>query len=178
MALTLVLGPRRSGKSAVAERLASASGHDVTYIAPLTVTDPELERRVAVHRARRPSTWTTVETVAVVDALHRAPDDAVVLLDSLGTWIAEVLWRAGPLDLPLEDPVADGLIEDVRRVATLAASGERDVVIVAEEAGWGPVPPAPGTRRWLDLLGDAAQELSHAAERVVLVVAGRTVELR
>ena len=91
MALTLVLGPRRSGKSAVAEALATGSGAPVVYLAPLTATDAEMKRRIAAHKARRPTSWATVETVDVAAAVEEAPDHATVLLDSLGTWIAEVL---------------------------------------------------------------------------------------
>lgn len=177
MALTLVLGPRRSGKTAVAERLAAQSGSEVIYVAPLTVTDDELASRVAAHRASRRESWTTIETIDVVDALQAAPSGAVVLLDSLGTWIAEVLWRGGMLDKPAGADAVERLMSTVRQLATLAAARAAEVVIVAEEAGWGPVPPTAATRRWLDLMGDAAQELAASASRVLLVVAGRVLEL-
>jgi adenosyl cobinamide kinase/adenosyl cobinamide phosphate guanylyltransferase len=179
MGLTLVLGPRRSGKSAVAERLvAEAGGDGVVYVAPLTAADDEMRRRVAAHRDRRPADWTTVETAAVLDAVRAAPERSAVLVDSLGTWLSEVLWRAGALDDAAPGAaIVEALLADVATLAELAAARSAPVVVVAEEAGWGPVPPAPATRRWLDAMGDAAQALARAADRVVLVVAGRVVEL-
>src|SRR3954451_4834258 len=98
MALTLVLGPRRSGKSRVAEALAREAVAPVVVVAPLTVTDDEMAARVAAHRAARPPAWTTVEDADVASALRAAPQQATVLLDSLGTWVSETLWRAGALE--------------------------------------------------------------------------------
>ncbi|HWH92955.1 MAG TPA: bifunctional adenosylcobinamide kinase/adenosylcobinamide-phosphate guanylyltransferase [Baekduia sp.] len=178
MALTLVLGPRRSGKSRIAEDLARRGGAAVVVLAPLTVTDDEMAARVAAHRAARPAAWTTVEDADVVGALRAAPAQATVLLDSLGTWVSETLWRAGALE---EGAVASAVAARLREEAVLLAAAARErpglTVVVAEEAGWGPVPPSGATRLWLDVLGDATQALSAAAERALLVVAGRTVAL-
>jgi adenosylcobinamide kinase/adenosylcobinamide-phosphate guanylyltransferase len=178
MALTLVLGPRRSGTSRVADELAAASGGAVVVLAPLTVTDDEMAARVAAHRAARPPAWTTVEEVDVVGALRNAPDGATVLLDSLGTWVSEVLWRAGALE---EGADGTDVAARIRAEAAAFAAGARAragaTIVVAEEAGWGPVPPRGPTRLWLDVLGDATQALSAAAARALLVLAGRTVEL-
>jgi len=176
MALTLVLGPRRSGKSRYAEAVAREAGAPVIVIAPLTVTDDEMAARVAAHRAARPAGWRTVEEVDVVAAVRAAEPGATVLLDSLGTWVSERLWRAGALEDPARAP-APALADEARALARAAAARDGLTVVVAEEAGWGPVPPSVATRLWLDVLGDAAQALSAAADRVVLVVAGRAVEL-
>jgi adenosyl cobinamide kinase/adenosyl cobinamide phosphate guanylyltransferase len=177
VALTLVLGPRRSGKSRVAEELAAGGGAAVVVLAPLTVTDAEMARRVAAHRAARPAGWTTVEQVDVVAALRAAPGDATVVLDSLGTWVSEVLWRAGALEDGADDAVAARIRAAAAAFATAANARPGATIVVAEEAGWGPVPPSGATRLWLDVLGDAAQALSGASGRVLLVVAGRTMEL-
>jgi adenosylcobinamide kinase/adenosylcobinamide-phosphate guanylyltransferase len=178
MALTLVHGPRRSGKSRVAEALARATGADVVVLAPLTVTDDELAARVAAHRAARPAGWTTVESAEVVAAVRAAPAGATVLLDSLGTWVGEVLWRAGALEEDADtERVAATLRADAQALARAAAGRVGPTIVVVEEAGWGPVPPSGATRLWLDAVGDAAQALSAVADRALLVVGGRTLEL-
>jgi len=173
--LTLVHGARRSGKSAYAERLALESGAPVTVLAPLTVTDDEMAVRVAAHRARRPAAWVTVERLDVAAALGEVEPGRTVLLDSLGTWVAERLWRDGALDDARAS--APDLRAEAVALAEAAVARAGTTVVVCEEAGWGPVPPDPGTRRWLDALGDAAQALSARADRAVLIVAGRVLEL-
>ncbi|WP_311445757.1 bifunctional adenosylcobinamide kinase/adenosylcobinamide-phosphate guanylyltransferase, partial [Frankia nepalensis] len=60
----LVTGGARSGKSRLAEQM--FAGRDgVVYLAtgvPASADDPEWSARVALHRGRRPATWSTVET--------------------------------------------------------------------------------------------------------------------
>jgi len=178
VSLVLVCGGRRSGKSAVAERLASQEDAPVTYLAPLSVADAEMAERVAAHRARRPAGWTTVEDADPLAALRALPEGRTVLLDSLGAWVSEALWTAGALEERADArPALAALAGSVEAFAREAADRRGLTVVVAEEAGWGPVPPSAVTRRWLDAMGDAAQSCGRRAHRALLVVAGRELEL-
>ena len=65
---TLVLGGIRSGKSQWAEKAIAEStvpGQPVRYLATGAAPegDGDWSARIAAHRARRPSHWSTVETI-------------------------------------------------------------------------------------------------------------------
>jgi adenosyl cobinamide kinase/adenosyl cobinamide phosphate guanylyltransferase len=160
--ITLVLGGARSGKSAVAERLAAGAGPPVTYIATGSAAgDADMAARIAAHRARRPDGWTTIEAGReLAGALKDAPD-GTVLIDALGTWVA-----AHP-DLA---PDVTGLLTalDGRRGAT---------IVVSEEVGLGVHPSSETGRRFRDVLGEANTAVAAIADEVLLVVAGRVLTL-
>lgn len=61
--LTLYLGGTRSGKSLRAETQAKQTNGPVLYVATATLQpdDPAMLERIRKHRARRPSTWQTLE---------------------------------------------------------------------------------------------------------------------
>lgn len=183
MPLILVIGGTRSGKSEVAERLAAESGNPVTCLATGAAGDPEMAERIAAHRARRPSGWRTIEGHDPLEALAAA-DGGPVLIDSLGGWVAAMMAEAGLLtEAPVEalgsagEAARAAALERVRALARAAASRPAPTVVVAEEAGLGLVPEGAAARRYLDLAGEAAQILAADAAQVLLVVAGRPIEL-
>ncbi|WP_051470916.1 bifunctional adenosylcobinamide kinase/adenosylcobinamide-phosphate guanylyltransferase [Patulibacter minatonensis] len=187
--LILVLGGTRSGKSAVAERLAAAAGGPVRYLATAPTGEDGDHDRIAQHRSRRPASWETVEVAAIQDLALPVRDAgaSTVLLDGLGAWLAGVLHDAGLLDDDgrREDPAGAidgaaalaGIEHAVAALADAACAREALTVVVGEEAGMAPVAATRGTRRWVDLLGSAHQALAARADRVLLVVAGHAIEL-
>ena len=82
--VTLVLGGVRSGKSRMAEKIASLAPR-VTYIATATVTDEEMAAKIARHRSGRPAHWRTVEEpVALGEAIVASSlESDVVLIDCI-----------------------------------------------------------------------------------------------
>ena len=164
--VTLVIGGTRSGKSTVAERLAaelaSRGGGTVTYVATASVTDEEMARRVAAHQARRPTTWRTVELASSAELpAVLAHLDGSVLVDSLGTWVASA---------PDLDVDAQALVHALK-----VRSGS--TVLVSEEVGLAVHPATAVGRAFVDALGHLNQTVAAVAERVLLVVAGRALEL-
>jgi len=166
---TLILGGARSGKSALAERLASAHA-DVVYIATAQALDGEMDARIAHHRARRPAQWACVEEpVELAAALraHAAPGRCV-LVDCLTLWLSNLL-GGGDADL----------FERERRAFLSTLSGvDGSVLLVSNEVGLGVVPMGELSRRFVDEAGRLHQALGASCERVALVAAGLPLVLK
>jgi adenosylcobinamide kinase / adenosylcobinamide-phosphate guanylyltransferase len=159
--ITLVLGGARSGKSAIAERLAASSGGAVTYVATLLAleNDDDLTRRIDEHRRRRPPTWRTVE--AGRDLVASLSDlSGTVLIDSLGPWLG----AHGNVDAT---SLCDALVSHVG-----------DVIIVSDEVGLGVHPSSHVGREFRDGLGALNQAVAACADVVLLVVAGLALTLK
>jgi adenosylcobinamide kinase/adenosylcobinamide-phosphate guanylyltransferase len=173
---TLVLGGARSGKSSFAERLL-ARDREVEYVACGLVpdgSDPEWADRVALHRARRPASWRTLETVdlpAVLDG-----PGPPVLVDCLTTWLARVMDDCG---IWAEVPSADArLAAQVDAFLGAWRSTRRRVVAVSNEVGSGIVPATASGRRFRDELGVLNARVAASSSRVWLVTAGLPQRLR
>ncbi|HEV3497592.1 MAG TPA: bifunctional adenosylcobinamide kinase/adenosylcobinamide-phosphate guanylyltransferase, partial [Actinomycetes bacterium] len=75
MAMTLLLGGARSGKSALAERLAARRDGPVTVVVTAQARDAEMAERIRRHPAGRPAGWRTVEEPLELEAaLARPPE--------------------------------------------------------------------------------------------------------
>jgi histidinol-phosphate/aromatic aminotransferase/cobyric acid decarboxylase-like protein/adenosyl cobinamide kinase/adenosyl cobinamide phosphate guanylyltransferase len=178
MTLTLVIGGTRSGKSARAEHLAAASGLPVRYIATADGSDPAMAERISAHASRRPDGWATVEAgTRLADALADA-DGTCVLVDGLGVWIAGAMYRAGAFERGALEHVHEDVLQSIDDLLCVVdATPAISLIVVAEQAGEGVLPPDCASRAWLDTLGEATQLLAARATRVELVVAGRALSL-
>lgn len=96
--LQLILGGARSGKSRLAEKLATDSQLPVTYIATSQPLDGEMNERIAQHRTRRPAEWALVEQpLALARVLQEnATSDRCLLVDCLTLWLTNLLMLNDP----------------------------------------------------------------------------------
>jgi adenosylcobinamide kinase / adenosylcobinamide-phosphate guanylyltransferase len=169
MALTLLLGGARSGKSSLALRRARSFDGPVVFVATGEAGDDEMAVRIARHRGERPAHWTTVEApLELSDALAAVPAEACAIVDCLSLWVANLLLRGDG-----EDAVMELAVEAARRAADRAAP----TIAVTNEVGMGVVPVHELGRRYRDVLGRVNVAWADAAAEAALVVAGRPLAL-
>jgi adenosylcobinamide kinase/adenosylcobinamide-phosphate guanylyltransferase len=169
MAVVLLAGGARSGKSELACNLAIARGGPTVFVATARAGDDEMQVRIARHRAQRPSGWRTIEEpVELAAALSSIPDDSVTVLDCLTLWVSNLMLE-GLDDEAIEACSADAL--------AVAARPRGDVIVVTNEVGSGVHPPTGLGRRFQDVLGRVNVAWSRGATDAFLVVAGRVLAL-
>ena len=182
MSHTLVFGGARSGKSALAERLAQASGKEVVYLATSQAGDCEMAARIAHHQERRPPHWTTVEEATALAATLRrlcAPG-RIVLVDCLTLWLSNLMFSTH-VDYPEVGPIDLTPLFTTERAALLAWLDEPavgEVIFVSNEVGMGIVPYGAVSRAFADEAGRLNQDVAARCERVLLVAAGLPLALK
>lgn len=167
--VVLVTGPSRSGKSEWAETLAMRSGKTVIYVATAQTNPDDLEwqLRIEQHQRRRPEAWQTMNVpVDLVTILHMARETDCLLIDSLGTWLANMLEQDEDIWQQTVQALLFSLVET-----------RGQVIMVAEETGWGVVPAYPLGRTFRDRLGTLTRHIGAIANPVYLVAGGHVLNL-
>ena len=176
MALTLVLGGARSGKSAYARRAAEAEalkrGGRLIMIATAEALDDEMSLRIDRHRSERGAAWTTLEEpLDLVSAIRRLEPQDVAVVDCLTLWLNNLIYYERPVDRAV-----DALLTVV---GTTAAGGAGcALLLVSNEVGQGLAPDNPLARRFRDEAGLLHQRLAEVADTVVFVTAGLAQTLK
>jgi len=165
----LVTGPARSGKSEWAETLATGTGKQVVYVATAATdpTDREWHNRIVLHQRRRPPSWKTLEVpIELAATIELYGANSCLLIDSVGTWLANLLHQ----DDVSWNQTQQAMLSSLQRTAA-------DVILVAEETGWGLVPAYPIGRLFRDRLGTLVRHIAAVAHPVYLVTAGHVLNL-
>ncbi len=178
----LIIGGARSGKSTHAERLADESGLRVVYFATAQVLDGEMERRVAVHRARRPADWGLVESpLNLAETLrHHARSDTCLLVDCLTLWLSNLLFAGDAARQAEAGQAIDCRLfsEETRALIETLPELPGQVIMVSNEVGCGVVPMHAVSRLFADEQGRLNQRVAAVCDRVTLVAAGLPLRLK
>lgn len=169
--LTLIIGGARSGKSSLAEKM--ASGHErVLFVATAQAGDAEMAERIAAHQASRPDTWDTLEEpLDIAGALAQQPGDYdLILLDCLTVWTANLMLE-DETNTPDYEEASDALLRAYE-------DGDTSWVVVTNEVGLGVVPPSESGRAFRDSLGRVNAIFARRADRVISMTAGLALDLK
>ncbi len=140
------------------------------YIATSSLDPEDLDwqRRVVLHRDRRPAHWQLQEVpIALPQAIRSATAQDCLLIDSLGTWLANLLH----LDDDTWQATLQTLVDSLQQTPAT-------VILVSEETGWGVVPAYPLGRLFRDRLGTLTRQVGTVADALYLVVAGYAVNVK
>jgi adenosylcobinamide kinase / adenosylcobinamide-phosphate guanylyltransferase len=125
--------------------------------------DEDLQRRVRLHRERRPAGWGTMEIGDLDEILEVATKWDAVLLDSLTLWVSAR---------------GEEALAEFDRFLAGAGGLAVPFVLVSDEVGLGVVPESEAGRKFRDALGLVNQRAAAAAEEVHLCVAGVGVRIK
>ena len=163
MAIHLILGGARSGKSRFAEKRALQCTGNLHYIATARAGDTEMQTRIAHHQSGRDGRFRTfeipLELATAVDEFDHS--GVTILVDCLTLWLSNWLTEH-PADWPQQ------------RQAFLDAlqSSQGNWLLVSNEVGQGIVPLGELSRRFVDEAGWLHQAIAELADEVTWVVAG------
>jgi adenosylcobinamide kinase/adenosylcobinamide-phosphate guanylyltransferase len=162
MALILVGGGARSGKSRWALERARKRGGRLVYIATAEALDDEMASRIARHRAERGNEFLTIEaSLDLASAIRSLACDAIVI-DCLTLWLSN--------SMGLEDKTDE----------TIAAATEStaEVIVVTNEVGCGIVPENALAREFRDRAGIMNQRFAAAAAEVYFMAFGQALRVK
>ena len=167
-AITFLLGGVRSGKSALAVEIGERHDGAVLFVATAQPFDDDLTLRIDRHRRDRPQ-WPTIEAPMDLAAAVASSDPAaLVIVDCLTVWVANLLHHGS---------TPEAVIHDADALVTRLLAREGPAVVVSNETGMGVHAETPLGRCYADLLGTVNTLVAAAADRTLLLVAGRVLAL-
>ena len=167
MSIICFLGGARSGKSALAETRALAEAErakkPLIYLATAVVDDDaEMLARIERHKTARAPEFQTIEEPLYLAQAIKPHENAVILLDSVGIWLGNMMMKEldwqGELDAFLALP------------ATL--------ILVSDDVSGGIIPDNALARRFRDEMGLINQQIAATASEVIYVTAGIATHIK
>jgi adenosylcobinamide kinase/adenosylcobinamide-phosphate guanylyltransferase len=167
MAIILITGGARSGKSTRAEARAREFAGQPVYIATAEALDAEMRERIARHRARRGNEWLERETpLDLVEAINETDGGGARLVDCLTLWLTNLMLAERNWEI------------EAAALAEMLGRQKSPVVLVTNEVGLGIVPDNVLARRFRDAAGILNQMIARAADEVEFVVAGLPMRVK
>ncbi len=167
--IIMVTGGQRSGKSVFAEHLALQLSSHPTYLATARVTDEDMARRVAIHKARRKSLWRNIEAPLYVESFT-FKENEVVLIDCLTLWATNWFFEEN-------EDISQAVLSLKKQIGWLLLM-DATFIIVTNEIGLGGVSPNRMQRKFADMQGEINQYIASIAEEVYMIISGLPMKIK
>ncbi len=196
MALILVTGGAKSGKSKFAEELLlklNNGKQENVYLATSLVFDEEMCEKVKLHKKRRKNDWITVESYKNFEETLKNYFEAKnykiknnVLVDCLTNMLANIIFDEKDIDwnnfekksyLQIVEKLNNDLENSVKELLNIANKFE-NAIIVSNELGMGLVPNYPLGRYFREIAGKMNQVVAQKADEVYFVVSGIPMKIK
>ena len=165
MAITLITGAIKSGKSEFAEKIATVY-KNLTYIALSDSRPDDLvwQEKIKLHKSRRPSNWEVVENDDLFYVFNNV--SGPLLIDSIGGFVVKNIneddneWKRNLLLLN------KCLIEY-----------KSDIIIVGEQVGWGLVSEYKIGNIFTERIGEVLKDITLISSNNWLTINGKAIKL-
>ena len=166
--LITISGPTKSGKSQLAEFFIKDQ-LSITYLATSRprLNDPEWQRRINIHKRRRPDSWKLIEHPKdICKAIESSRNDETFLLDSLG----------GLVEQHLNENPDNWELFQIKFLNCLRENNV-GIIVVTEEIGWGIVPVTPIGHLFRERLTKLSSLISQNSTQKWLAINGTAIDL-
>lgn len=171
------IGGSRSGKSVFAEKEFKES---VCYIATAKAYDKEMEKRVSIHKDRRPKEWRTFEADLSLDNIIFSEKNYI--LDDVTNFLSSIVFDFSKdlvyIDAYTENRILeyaknslDDFFKDIR-------NNKKNLSIVTNELGMSIVPDNRLSRVFRDINGKINEFIAENSDVVYLVIAGIRLRIK
>ena len=163
--IIFITGGTKSGKSRFAEHLAKKIDN-LTYVA-LSENNPKdhnWQRKISIHKNRRPESWNLVETTDLLNTLKSK--NGPLLIDSIGGFVMENIEREDK-DWFIK---MNSLMQQLHKRTSFT-------FIVGEQVGWSLVSEYKIGNIYIERIGEIQEKITKISKDNWLAINGRAIKI-
>ena len=163
--IIFITGGTKSGKSEFAEHLAK-NIENLSYVAlsKINIDDKEWQKKIRLHRERRPKDWKLIETTDLLNTLRK--EVGPLLLDSIGGFVMESIEKEDKEWSKKKYSLISHLMK--RKSIT---------VIVGEQVGWSLVSEYKIDNTYIERIGELQKRITKISTDNWLAINGRAIKI-
>ena len=167
MAVILIGGGARSGKSNYALEKARSIPGSRAFVATAQALDEEMAARIQRHRADRGDGFTTIEEPVDLPIVIAEAAFDVMVVDCLTLWLSNIMFTGANCD------------DEIQRLLDASKSAKGTVIYVTNEVGSGIIPTDHAlARNFRDRAGILNQRVATIAHEVYFMVFGQPLRIK